>query len=525
MDYYVSVGLIAVAALLSGAIGLPIIKIIQLSGYKARGVVAWWKATAYDAPIRYFALMLLSFIASVVFVGCFSSFEYVRYCAVLPYVILCAVFLAATVRNGNCNAKFTGRVKRLFALNMLISLIPAAGVAWATYYSPYCQTLAAALGLLAPFTVIAANAVTSPFERLNNKKYVKRAKRKLAEQAPIVIGITGSFGKTTAKNMLAAMLGKKYTVLATPGSFNTPMGVCLTVNNELDGQQVFIAEMGARYKGDIAELCAIASPKYGVITSVGDMHLETLKSREGVANAKFELGGALPADGLLVLNGYNADCAALGARDTACKKLIASNGAEASAESVVIDGNGTSFELTVNGETRHVCSKLLGAHVAELAAVCAAVASALGVSADDIAAAVAEMPPVEHRLQLVPSADSEVTVIDDAYNSNPVGAKNALAVLDCFDAKKIIITPGFVELGTIEKQCNTELGAQIAAVCDYAFLVGSRATDIKKGALGAGMNESAVSVFGARDEAVAALKEITGKRAILFENDLPDNIK
>lgn len=525
MDYYISVGLIAVAALLSGAIGLPTIKIIQLSGYKAKGVTAWWKATSFDAPIRYFALMLLGFIASVVFVGCFSTFEYVVYCAVLPYVILCAVFLGATVRNGNCNAKFTGRVKRLFALNMLLMLVPAAGVAWATYYSPYCQTLAAVLGMLAPFTVMVANAIISPFERLNNKKYVKRAKRKLTEVSPVVIGITGSFGKTTAKNMLAAMLGKKYSVLATPGSFNTPMGVCLTVNNELSGQEVFIAEMGARYKGDIAELCGIASPKYGIITSVGDMHLETFKSREGVANAKFELGLALPDDGLLVINGYNADCAALAERATACKKLTVNDDGAVAARNIVIDGNGTGFDLIVNGETLRVRSKLLGAHVAELAASCAAVASALGIAAEDIAAAIEEMPPVEHRLQLVPSADSDVTVIDDAYNSNPIGAKNALDVLASFDAKKIIITPGFVELGTIEKQCNTELGADIAAVCDYAFLVGSRSADIKKGALGAGMKESDISVFDSRDDAVAALKEITGKRVILFENDLPDNIK
>lgn len=525
MDYYISVGLIAVAALLSGAIGLPTIKIIQLSGYKAKGVAAWWKATSFDAPIRYFALMLLGFIASVVFVGCFSSFKYVGYCAVLPYIILCTVFLVATVRNGNCNAKFTGRVKRLFALNMFLMLIPAAGVAWATYYSPYCQTIVAALGMLAPLTAIVANALISPFERLNNKKYVKRAKRKLAEVSPVVIGITGSYGKTTAKNMLAAMLGKKYSVLATPGSFNTPMGICLTVNNDLRDQAVFIAEMGARYKGDIAELCGIVAPKYGMITSVGDMHLETLKSREGVAAAKFELGAALPAAGLLVLNGYNADCGALAARETACKKLTVGDGEGISVGNIIIDGDGTSFALTVNGKTRDVRSKLLGAHVAELTAACAAVADALGISIDDIAAAVEEMPPVEHRLQLLPSADSDVTVIDDAYNSNPIGAKNALGVLSRFDAKKIIITPGFVELGTIEKQCNTELGADIAAVCDYAFLVGSRAADIKKGALNAGMNESAVSVFGSRDEAVAALKEITGRRVILFENDLPDNVK
>ena len=524
MDYYISVGLIAVAALLSGAVGLPIIKIIQLSGYKAKGVIAWWKATAYDTLVRYCALMLLGFIATVIFVGCFSSFEYVEYCAGAPYIIFSVIFIVSTVRGGSCNAKFTGRVKRLVALNTLFNLVLGAGVAYATYYSPYCQTLIAALGILAPFVAIAANAVMTPFEKLNNKKYVKRAMRKLKEKSPIVIGITGSFGKTTAKNMLAAMLEKKYKVLSTPGSFNTPMGVCLTVNNELDAHEVFIAEMGARYKGDIKELCGIASPKYGIITSVGDMHLETLKSREGVANAKFELGAALPSDGLLVLNGYNDTCKSLAERETACRKIVC-GGDIASVDGITIDGNGTSFELTLSGNKYAVRSRLLGAHIAELATVCAALAAELGVGAEDIVSAIECMPPVEHRLQLIEPRDSEVTVIDDAYNSNPIGAKNALDVLAQFDAKKIIITPGFVELGTIEKQCNIELGGKIASVCDRAFLIGSRAVDIKKGAIDGGMAEADISVFGSRDEAVAALSEITGKRVILFENDLPDNIK
>ena len=117
-----------------------------------------------------------------------------------------------------------------------------------------------------------------------------------------------------------------------------------------------------------------------------------------------------------------------------------------------------------------------------------------------------------------------MTVIDDAYNSNPVGAKNALDVLACFNQTKVIITPGFVELGALEKPANTELGKQIAAVCDYAYLVGSRAVDIKKGAISVGMKDEQIKVFSSRDEAVAALAEIAENKVVLFENDLPDNI-
>lgn len=525
MEYYISVGLIAVAAVLSSLISLPMLKIIQLSGYKARGVLAWWKGSGYDVIIRYAALMLFGFISMIVFVGCFYTFEYVRYCAVALYDILAVVFIISAGKSGSNSAKFTGRIIRLFTVDLILTLALGAGVAVAAYYSAYCQTLAAALAMLAPCVALAANALTSPFEKLNNKKYIKRAKSRLKEKSPTVIGITGSYGKTTAKNILKAMLAQKYTVAATPGSFNTPMGICKTVNNELGDEQYFIAEMGARYKGDIKELCDIVQPKYGIITAVGDMHIETLGSRAGVADVKFELGASLPQDGLLALNGYNADCAALQNRDAACRKLVVSDGAQVCYENLKIGGDGTTFDLVINGEKREVKVALLGAHIAELVCVCAALAAECGITADQIVDAVAQLRPVEHRLQLMPSVDPSVAVIDDAYNSNPVGAKNALDVLACFDGKKVIITPGFVELGSIEKECNIQLGGQIAEVCDYAYFIGTRAKELKKGALAAGMNEGAISEFASRDEAVAALKEISGEKVVLFENDLPDNIK
>lgn len=525
MDYYVSVVLIAISALLSAAVSLPIFKILQLSGYKTKGLFDYWKATSCDAPIRYAALMLFGFITMIVYIGCFSQFEYARYCAVALYIVFEIVFFFAARKSGSSSVKFTGRIKRLIVADALITLCLATGICFAARESVYCQTLVAALAILAPFTAIAANAVMTPLERANNGKYVKRAKTKLAEKHPIVIGITGSYGKTTAKNLLRAMLAKKYSVMATPGSYNTPMGVCKTINDTLDNEQFLIAELGARHKGDIKELCDIVSPKYGIITAIGDMHIETFRSRSGVADAKFELAEALPESGLIVLNGYNPDCAALAARESACRKLTVGDSERISYSNLEITGDGTSFELVIDGQAYKVKTKLLGSHIAELACVCAGIASECGVSADDIADAVSEASPVEHRLQLVESIDSSVTVIDDAYNSNPIGAKNALDVLGCFNAQKIIVTPGFVELGAIEKECNITLGKQIAGVCDMAFLIGSRAADIKKGAVDGGMSEDSISVFGSRDEATDAFKSLTGDRVILFENDLPDNIK
>lgn len=524
MDYYISVCLIAISALLSSAAGLPIIKILQLSGYKAAGVFAWWKATKRDTLIRYVALTVFSLIALAVYLGCFSGYEYAEYCACALYIILCTVFVATSVRHGSKSVKFTPRVVRLIVTDVLITLVLAAGVAWASYADVYCQSLVAALALFAPFVVLAANAVNTPIERLNNKKFVKRAKVKLAESKPTVIGITGSYGKTTAKNLLLDMLSRDHTVLATPESYNTSMGVCRTINEKLGGEEIFIAEMGARYKGDIKELCDIVCPDIGIITAIGDMHLATLKTRENVANTKYELAESLPNDGFLALNGYDEDCRALGERQAPCdREITGGDPSRIAYKNLTIDGDGTSFTLVIDGEEYPVTTRLLGAHIAELACVCAAVAVRLGVKPETIAESLAAAKPVEHRLELL--SRGAVTVIDDAYNSNPVGAANALDVIKRFDAVRIIITPGFVELGAVEKESNTELGRQIAEACDYAFLVGSRAADIKKGALDAKMSEEHVMCFESRDEAVAALDGIAGDKVVLFENDLPDNIK
>lgn len=526
MDYYISVALIGICAILAAAGALPVLKILQLSGYRSRGVVGFWKATHYEGLVRYCALTLLGAIAVVIYVGCFGTFEYARYCAVAAFVVLEIIFIVSIKKNGDTDLKPTPRMIRLIILTSAIILVLAAGAAWAAYYDPFCQTVVTAIGAFSPFVAMFANTLLLPFEKLNNKRFVKRAMQKLADKKPIVIGITGSFGKTTAKNILKVMLEKKYTVCATPGNYNTPMGICKTVNDILTDEQVFIAELGARYKGDISELCAIVKPHYGIITAVGDMHIATLGSRAGVANVKFELAEHTDGDGLVVLNGYNADCAALIDRDAPASLERTGDGGRVRYDGLTYGAFGAKFTLYTDGQSVEIATKLLGAHIPELVCVCAAVARELGVSLTDIADAVASLEPVEHRLQLL-QEHAGVSVIDDAYNSNPVGAKNALDVLGAFGGTKIIITPGFVELGAIEKQCNTALGAQIAEKCNYAFLVGSRAADIKNGAIAAGMAEDKIRTFDSRDAAVGALAEIPsdGERVVLFENDLPDNIK
>lgn len=522
MEYYICLSLIIIAAVLSCLSGLPIIKILQLSGYKARGVFTWWKATHRDSLIRYVALATFTAIALAVFLGCFYSYAYVRYCAIIAYDILATVFVVTVFKLDWKKVKLTPRLKRLFVTDFIVTLIISAAIAYACYINVLFQSLIVVIAILPPFIVLLSSAMNTPLEKTINKKYIKSAENKLKAKQPIVIGITGSYGKTTAKNLLYAMLKDDFSTLATPESYNTPMGIVKTVNGEYDDQKIFIAEMGARYVGDIKQLCSIVQPNIGVITAVGDMHLETLNSRQTVANVKYELAKNLPSNGTLVLNGYNLPCGELKNRAVSCKRIVVGE------EGVCYDGlkigvDGTSFTLIINGNPYEVNTRLLGAHIAELSCLCAAVAIELGVSPQNIVKALNEIKPVKHRLELIVNGD--IVVLDDAYNSNPVGASNAIDVLACFDCTKIIITPGFVELGAIEKQSNIELGEKIATKCDYAFLVGSRAVDIKKGAVSSGMAEDTIFCFNNRDEAVDALKNVNGKKVVLFENDLPDNIK
>ena len=152
MEYYISVALIAVCAVLTSVISLPMLKIIQLSGYRARGVVAWVKDTNYDMPIRYFSLMLFSFITSIIFVACFYAFEWVRYCGAAFYVIFAVIFAVAVNKSGASKLKLTGRLVRLYIVNCVIVFGLCALVAWATYYSFNCQTLITPFPMYLPLT-------------------------------------------------------------------------------------------------------------------------------------------------------------------------------------------------------------------------------------------------------------------------------------------------------------------------------------------------------------------------------------
>lgn len=345
-----------------------------------------------------------------------------------------------------------------------------------------------------------------------------------------VIGITGSFGKTSTKFITGTILKEKYRVLNTPESYNTPMGLSTIINNELsDKHQVFIAEMGARNIGDIRDLAELTKPKIGVITSIGPTHLETFKNLDNIMKTKYELIEELPTDGVAIFNYDDEHIKKLADKTFKEKILYGMEDREKLdifAEDVEVSERGSTFTIKdKKGNSIRCTTKLLGKHNIYniLAGVC--VALAMGLNFQEIKRGIEKIKPIPHRLNII-NPGTGITIIDDAFNSNPMGAKAALEVLSQFQGgRKIIVTPGMVELGTMEEDANREFGMNIGKVCDFVILVGEKRTiPIYEGLMEVGYNKDNIFVVNSLDEATKVIQKIAApKDVILFENDLPDN--
>lgn len=421
---------------------------------------------------------------------------------------------------------FTPRTKRLYGMILLVSAVLS--VAW-VYGLRWVAAAVLLLPALSPFLVALGAVCVSPVEKAINRGYFKDAQKRLAERPELIkVGITGSYGKTSTKFMLATILGEKYKTLATPSSFNVPMSVTRIIREQLQPEhEVFIAEMGARHVGDIKEMCELVGPKYGILTSVGPQHLETFFTQENITNTKYELIEALPEDGAAVFPADGDICEALYAKTEKPKHLAGdrAEGKGMTAEEVQVGPWGSRFTLvSAEGERAACQTRLLGAHNIQNLLLACTMAGVLGLTLEEIAKGVEKIEPVEHRLQLVPTGNG-VTVIDDAYNSNPAGAAAALAVLKEFPGRRILVTPGMVELGAEEDAFNREFGKGMVGAVDQAVLIGPRHTEpIAEGLKEAGFDMACVHRVSSLEESKAVLATLLqAGDTVLFENDLPDN--
>ncbi len=511
---------------------------LQLNGYKNNEYFAWLKKRFRpDAPV---ILMIIGLILGVCAIACGivrkilsmeeGEFFFYIFDAVLILwaIVIIPVFIDLIRGNTKKRFVYTARVKRLIVVDYCLSILIELLIHLLTrdrFICIGCCVILAAAQFVFPAFI---NFMNRPMEATIRNHYINDAKRMLRESPDLtVIGVTGSYGKTSVKFYLGALLAEEYSVLVTPESYNTPMGVVKTIREKLKStHQIFICEMGARYVGDIKELCDIVHPDAGVITAVGPQHLETFGDTEHVLDTKFELADSLKPGSKLFLNADNdyiltkldkyEDIAIL---YHTCEMDVGYR-----AKDIVVSDEGTEFTVENDAGGRERFSmQLVGAHnvINVLGAI--AVANSFGISLNRLKVPVRRLTPVKHRMELITRGD--LTIIDDAYNSNPVGSKAAVETLAMFDGLHILITPGMVELGDKEAEYNRVFGGYAAACCDYILLVGEEHTrPIRDGALRAGFAEKKCLVFEKLEEALTFAYSIaTAKRKyILLENDLPD---
>ncbi len=377
--------------------------------------------------------------------------------------------------------------------------------------------------LLTPLFMVVVHFIILPIEKLIKKYYMGKAARKLATKSCKRIGITGSYGKTSTKNILAAILGKEYKVCVTPASYNTEMGICKTILEKLDDEDIFIAEMGARKEGDIKILTEFVRPQYAILTTVGPQHLESFKSLENIEETKYELLRFMDREGSAVINGDSQSNLKLYKKCKVSKFLTCVEGSYAWAKDIKMGKEGSTFTLMIEGQEVALKTRLLGKCNIDNIVTAAALAYIMGITLKDIKDAVFRLEPTPHRLELI--KNGSVSIIDDSYNSNLTGALEALKVLENFEGRKIVITPGFVEMGDKQSELNFRLGAEIADIADYVIVMNeTNKNAILSGLISHNFKKERVFFANDRDKQKDYISRLTTEGCvILFENDLPDN--
>ena len=520
---------------------LRCVHMLQLESYQGNMYLKWLKRAGQSDLLTALLLGVMAFFLHTAWIFFVESQP--LFAGILWYAAD-AAYIAAMLYIGFSDKKqpakkplvFTGRVKRLLACVALLAFVFHMNLFLAFQVLDLGSVALLNLlrylpGILLPLLVLAAHIVMLPVENAVKRWYFNDARNKLAQRKDLIkVGITGSYGKTSTKFILGTLLQEEWNTLVTPSSFNTPMGITRVIREQLTPEhKAFVAEMGARYKGDIEELCRLVQPKYGIITAVGRQHLETFGSFETVINTKSELLRALPADGAAFINGDNPDCRRMYEECALKNKFLfglCGDDLYLKAEEIEVSPAGSTFTLvTGDGERVRCATQLLGKHNIANITGAAALAKYLGVSMELIAIGIEKLAPVEHRLQLI-HGQGGLTVIDDAFNANPSGTKAALEVLGSFaPARRIVVTPGMIELGQEEEALNEEFGRDIASAADIAILVGkARVESIRRGLLGAGFAENCIVQAQSLQDATDRLPLYTAPGSVvLFENDLPDN--
>ena len=515
-------------------VGYRLLQMLQLTGYKFKAYLKWFKETKCAYVSRLFMLAFLSFLSMILtnvlledfFVGKMHIFSYI---SILGYLLFCSLFIVNMFNSKQKTPlKYTKRMIRLVVVYTIIVGFATLGIEYLGFrFFPFISFgMISIVPLLLPLVVFLAYFITWPLERLISKSYIKKAKKKLSERQNLkVIGITGSYGKTSVKNILSTILSSKFKICPTPASYNTPLGLAKTILSNLrEDDEIFIAEMGAKQIGDITELCDMVCPEIGIITGIGNQHFLTFGNIDNIVKTKSELAEFVSnKNGKLFIN-----------TDGALAKSVSekfANSIAVSLENNVFNiskiettKNGSTFEISYNGKKKKCKTILLGKHNISNIVLASTVALELGLTLDEIADGIEKLHTVSHRLEIIKSS-SRYMIIDNSYNSSVQGSEASLEVLSKFDGQKFVITPGLVELGKEQFNANFEFGRAMSKVCDYVIIDSTINYDaINAGLVSEGFDKEHILRAGSLSQAVMVLNTLAQPEdVVLFENDLPDN--
>ena len=537
---WIYLGIAVANAILLFFCSLKFLLVHQQGGYYYKRYFKWLKSSETPYMARLILLSLMSTLFFCVLSMCFRSVAggdaaFVGFAAYLLF----GISYISTEKSVNAKVPLrkTRRLIRLCITYVIVLMAVTFGLITLLNYIAFVIgdevvsilrfAVLCLLPIAIPYIFFGAYCINEPGEWLIRTHYIKKAMRTLKRSSVIKIGITGSYGKTSVKEILRTILSQKYRVLATPESYNTPLGIALTVNKLDSTHDVLIAEMGARSKGDIKELTDIVRPTYAVLTGVNEQHLESFGSLENIKATKYELIESLAEDGKAF---FSADCEnaiELFDKFDGNKVTAGINGDNnlVKATEIKTGRQGTTFTLIFAGGERVTCTTiLLGKHSISNICLAASVAYEIGMSAEDIASGINRIQSIGHRLELFPN-NKNIVIIDDSYNSNINGTMAAMEVLDMFEGRKIVVTPGLVELGIKEGVANFELGKILASHADIVIVVGKHnAVMLIDGLVEGGMSKENIRFAKSLNKGNEELNTFMQEGdVVLFENDLPDN--
>jgi UDP-N-acetylmuramoyl-tripeptide--D-alanyl-D-alanine ligase len=448
---------------------------------------------------------------------------------------------------------WTSKAVLIFGLSEIIILGLSLGLAYRLFLNVLENTVAAVLAGLAAFYFFQfcgfiflslSTILLIPADWLVKSVIVARAKLRINDKGSRIkiIGIAGSYGKTTMKEVLKEVLGARFQVLATPESVNTPVGIARWILKNFyeslpssvpqkggtpspargeGNTEVAIIEMGEHYKGDVEEICELARPDVIVVTGINEAHLERMKSLDKITETIFEIVAKAKPGALVVINGDDKNVIEHYKEyvwpDHKVEKFQISN-----FKSQMFSTEKLCWEAEIEKLGKFEIN-LLGEYALGDVSAAIKIAQGFGMNEEEIKKGIAKIKPVEHRLQPIKSAGG-VLVIDDAYNGNPAGVAEAIKVLSRFqNRRKLFITPGLVETGKATADIHREIGKQLAEVADVVILIKNSVTPFIDEGLKMKDKAPEVIWFETAQEAHASLAKILKPGdVIVFQNDWGD---